>query len=56
MKGTKLLVWIVVALTVITVAFVWIVHELHDFSEPNSKDALVIESAKTLLHLPALLL
>jgi len=51
MRGTKLLVWIVVALTVITIAFVWIVHELHDFSEPNSKDALVIESTKTLLQL-----
>jgi hypothetical protein len=40
----------VVALTVIAIGFVWGFHNLHSFSQPNAKDTLIIESAKTLLQ------
>jgi len=50
MNRTQRLFWIVIALTIATIVFVWGFHELHSFSDAKSKDALIVESAKTLLQ------
>lgn len=51
MNGTKRLLWIVVASVLIAIIFVWCFHDLHNFSDPKSKDTLIIESAKALLQI-----
>ena len=50
MNRPRWLLWLVIALTVITICFVWGFHDFHTFSEAKAKDALIIESAKTLLQ------
>lgn len=50
MNRPRWLLWLVIALTVITICFVWGFHNFHNFSEAKAKDALIIESAKTLLQ------
>ncbi|HEX5890763.1 MAG TPA: hypothetical protein VFY61_18775 [Pyrinomonadaceae bacterium] len=44
------LLWLVIGLTLIAIGFIWGFHAFHDFAETKAKDALIIESAKTLLQ------
>lgn len=50
MTRPRWLLWLVIGLTVVTICFIWGFHHFHDFSDAKAKDALIIESAKTLLQ------
>ena len=50
MTRPRWLLWLVIALTIVTIGFIWGFHHFHNFSDVKAKDTLIIESAKTLLQ------